>query len=325
MTPQRQSVFQYALFFVAAILSLATIASFIAASFGIFEMASHFPVQYGVGLVVLSCIFLWQKRFIVAWVVLVCACANGFILYPSFTEVHAQPHSSQLLHEETFLALLANVDHYNRDFGRLNELIQESQPDLIVLLEVDKRWMEGLTALGAEYSNRVVWPDPTTGIAILSREPIFHSQVSNTEGGNPWITAGIRMKGKELILIGAHPPAPVSRGNWELRNKQLETLSHHAATFQQAVLILGDLNITPWSPYFKKFLLQGRLTDWRSKFGWLPTWPAGIPLFWIPIDHVVTNIGVDIHEYVTGPDIGSDHYPILVKGSLRSVRAATRL
>lgn len=316
MKEKSQKSFQYVLFWSAGILSVATIASFLAAFFDAFEMASHFPVQYGIGLAGFSCIFLLQKRFIIALVLSLCAFANGVLWYIPFSEVHARTVSSGSQGNETFLALLANVDHNNRDYGRLNALIQSSQPDFIVLLEVDSPWMEGLSALGSQYSNRVLWPDKTTGIAVVSREPILHSEVSSTEAGHPWITVGIQIKGKELILIGAHPPAPVSVGNWKMRNRQLEKLSQQASMYTQSVMVLGDLNITPWSPYYKKFLRQGGLIDWRSKFGWLPTWPAGIPLLWIPIDHVLTSPSVAIEEYFTGPDIGSDHYPIFVKGFL---------
>jgi endonuclease/exonuclease/phosphatase (EEP) superfamily protein YafD len=57
---------------------------------------------------------------------------------------------------------------------------------------------------------------------------------------------------------------------------------------------------------------MSRLRDSREGFGIQPTWLSNKPLFMVPIDHVLVSEGINIHKRFTGPDIGSDHRPVIV-------------
>ena len=54
------------------------------------------------------------------------------------------------------------------------------------------------------------------------------------------------------------------------------------------------------------------LRDSSRGMGLQPTWPADIPLLWIPIDHCLYSDGIEIRGRRTGPDVGSDHFPLIV-------------
>ena len=43
-----------------------------------------------------------------------------------------------------------------------------------------------------------------------------------------------------------------------------------------------------------------------------PTWPTYNPLLWIPIDHCLVSPEIIVTDRQIGPDVGSDHYPIVV-------------
>jgi endonuclease/exonuclease/phosphatase (EEP) superfamily protein YafD len=98
-------------------------------------------------------------------------------------------------------------------------------------------------------------------------------------------------------------------------------------------IIIGDLNVTPWSYAFARLLHNAGLVDSEQGFGVQPTWsarlgPLGGPLLWpvqIPIDHCLHASEMATLARSTGPACGSDHYPLLVTLQLRSQRQSPRI
>ena len=60
-----------------------------------------------------------------------------------------------------------------------------------------------------------------------------------------------------------------------------------------------------------------RLHDSRLGCGIQPTWPAGRPLLWAPIDHCLVSKHVIVHSRRVSGNIGSDHYPVVIDFSIR--------
>ena len=79
------------------------------------------------------------------------------------------------------------------------------------------------------------------------------------------------------------------------------------------MIVIGDLNLTPWSPRFRALLDDGGLGDSRVGFGHHATWPVWFPLLLIPIDHVLADPEIKVYRREVGPAVGSDHYPVLVE------------
>jgi endonuclease/exonuclease/phosphatase (EEP) superfamily protein YafD len=76
--------------------------------------------------------------------------------------------------------------------------------------------------------------------------------------------------------------------------------------------LLGDLNVTPWSPYFQELLAATGLRDSARGWGLQPSWPTMSLLLRVPIDHCLISPELHVTERTLGPDIGSDHFPLLV-------------
>jgi endonuclease/exonuclease/phosphatase (EEP) superfamily protein YafD len=75
--------------------------------------------------------------------------------------------------------------------------------------------------------------------------------------------------------------------------------------------VLGDLNMTVWSPYYKSFVEKTKLHNTRTGFGILPTWPAQSPLLFIPLDHCLVSEDIKVLHTRTGRNVGSDHLPLI--------------
>jgi endonuclease/exonuclease/phosphatase family metal-dependent hydrolase len=77
-------------------------------------------------------------------------------------------------------------------------------------------------------------------------------------------------------------------------------------------IVMGDLNMSMWSPYYRKFIDRAKLRNTRQGFGIQPSWPTNLPLLQIPIDHCSITSKLKVSNNRIGKDIGSDHYPLIV-------------
>ena len=78
-------------------------------------------------------------------------------------------------------------------------------------------------------------------------------------------------------------------------------------------IVLGDLNITPYSPSYRKYFGSSRLRNAVAAEGWRPSWPSIFPVAWIPIDHVLVSEAISVKGVARGPFIWSDHFPIIAR------------
>ncbi len=112
-------------------------------------------------------------------------------------------------------------------------------------------------------------------------------------------------------MIAAHPLTPTTKSGFQQRNAQLEAMGRYVSRLPKPVLVIGDLNITMWSPFYQRFVGTAGLDNARSGFGILPTWPTFFPLLYIPIDHCLISPEIQVLKIRTGPDVGSDHLPLV--------------
>lgn len=101
--------------------------------------------------------------------------------------------------------------------------------------------------------------------------------------------------------------------NWHLRNEQLEEIAEFVRDKPGHVVVLGDLNVTPWSKSFQKFTESANLRDSRRGFGVNATWPAWLGGLGIPIDHCLVSEGIVVRNVETGESVGSDHRPLIAE------------
>ena len=106
---------------------------------------------------------------------------------------------------------------------------------------------------------------------------------------------------------------PISPAFAASRDRQLRAWARLAEL--QPTLLPGDLNATPWSRAFNHLDALGL----RRATGLAPTWPAALRGFaGIPIDHVLASRHWMRIDSSRGPDLGSDHAPVLARVTLSS-------
>lgn len=118
-------------------------------------------------------------------------------------------------------------------------------------------------------------------------------------------------------LLGVHTAVP-SRTR---QASQLEWLIARRLATQGAVILAGDLNMTPWSYRMQRLLAA---TGLRRHATFLRSWPTGgqlgLPTPALLIDHVLTTPDIRTVSIETGPYLGSDHLPVIARLRLPGTR-----
>jgi endonuclease/exonuclease/phosphatase (EEP) superfamily protein YafD len=189
-------------------------------------------------------------------------------------------------------------------------------------MEVNERWMTVLSPLHTNYPHRLsAVREDDFGIALFSRIPLTNETVvdiGNTEV--PSIIADIAVNEQTIHLVGTHPLPPGSPAYARLRNDQLVALANHVHNQKSPVILFGDLNVTPWSPYFADLLKHGGLQDTSQGRGLLGSWPAWLPGLRIPLDHCLISDPIRVINKQLGPGVGSDHLPVVVELQIPDTR-----
>ncbi|HIE65698.1 MAG: endonuclease/exonuclease/phosphatase family protein [Nitrospira sp.] len=279
------------------------------------ELSTHFRLQYFIAsLLVTGAFFLrheWQ------WLVLgfIAIGINGVGVLPWHL---ASPDRSVAGESPSLRLFHSNVLSSNKQYSRLMALVSEEKPDIVFLQETNQRWLDALEPLKEDFPYFFSSPgSDDLGIALFSRIPLSQSEIIDL--GDP-IAPSIHIKfsfqDKQISLLTTHLSSPRLGSNFQARNSQLEQLARFAKMLPLPAIIIGDLNVTKWSPYYRKFVKDSGLISVREGFGLLPTWPVFLPFMMIPIDHGFVTEGLKVVGVKTGRSIGSDHLPLIVDISL---------
>jgi endonuclease/exonuclease/phosphatase (EEP) superfamily protein YafD len=203
----------------------------------------------------------------------------------------------------------------NQKYDAVVQLVRSEQPDVITLTEMTPQWVSALKKRLPDYTTEF---DETIfgGAAIFSR--VQMTQLPTPAGMRRYGVRGdLAIDGHHVLLIASHPPAPWRIRGWQIRNREFMRLAEDVhANNGTPIIIAGDLNCTPWSMYFSG-LLQSGLADSEQGNGPQPSWSTHMPLPLVPIDHCLHTPDVVITGRHLGPNIGSDHLPLIVTAAIR--------
>ena len=294
---------------VGAVVSVFSLLGFLGQFNWVLDLCSHFRVQYVITLSILGILLLVLHCRITAIAFLLVAGVNATQILPLFFGGRITvPKGTHVLR-----VMLLNVNTNTGDPRLVKLAIQEANPDIIVLEEISTRWMEELAWLKTSYPYSITRPrEDNFGIGCFCKEPLVEGEIAYLGVVRiPTILARIRTKGFLLRIVATHPTPPTSREYSMWRNRQLDLLPSVLGS-QSPVILVGDLNVTPWNSHFRTLLLRSGLRDSSRGQGFHPTWPNDHPFLRIPIDHILHSPDLMVVERRVGRDVASDHYPVIV-------------
>jgi endonuclease/exonuclease/phosphatase (EEP) superfamily protein YafD len=206
-----------------------------------------------------------------------------------------------------------NVFIQNDQYETIKKTIESLDADVLLLIEVTPEHRKGLESLSKSYPYSLWAPrNNTQGLAILSRVPGTRSRELSI-GPSQMLALEIRIPAGENIdvpisILGVHTASPNEQGRFRVRDQQLADIANWVKQSPGESIVLGDMNITPWSVAFKELRSSTGLVDSRRYRGYYATWPCGLGIVGIPIDHGLVSRGLKIIDRECGfPTIDSDH------------------
>ena len=160
--------------------------------------------------------------------------------------------------------------------------------------------------------------------ALFSRWPMVNRRIHDlgyVEGKIIEVTLAPADGNIPVRILALHPGAPRSPVLWGLRNATLEFIAAEVSSSSLPhQIVIGDVNVSPWSPFFRNLVRNSGLQDGVSGHGYIPSWSAFTAnnlmrvLSSAYIDHCLVSPSIVLRAKGQRLIEGSDH--LLIENSL---------
>lgn len=289
------------------IAGLLTIAGFLGRFYWRFDVVANFPIQYAIALLITAILLYKDKKRLWSAVSLILAMINLIIIVP-FLPVKQNTKSN-----DSFRVMLINVNTSSGKPEKVVKLIKRLSPDTVVLEEVDGNWISAIKAVSNDYPFQITAPrDDNFGIALLSRVPIRNQKILKQGFADiPTVYAELETNSVTYKIIGTHPLPPASSEYAKDMHSHLDELANLIPKIGGNIILVGDLNNTPWTYRFRRFTRNSGLKNASSWHGINPSWPSFAGPFGIPIDHCLYRGDIQPISIFKAGNTGSDHSSII--------------
>ena len=217
---------------------------------------------------------------------------------------------------QTISLIAANVKKSNRDYARLVQLARETNADILMALETDAEWVEGLSILADSYPHAMTQPyDNGYGMAVYSKYPLEEASFRELVVEKvPSLRTRVTLpSGEAFRLYVVHPEPPVPYQDTEGRDAELGAIGLEVKDDPLPAIVTGDLNDVAWSITTRRFQKVSGLLDPRVGRGFYNTFSARSWLMRWPLDHLFHDPRFRLIEMRRLKDIKSDHFPMYFK------------
>jgi endonuclease/exonuclease/phosphatase (EEP) superfamily protein YafD len=224
-----------------------------------------------------------------------------------------------------------NVLKYKADHQSLIEMLHREDADIVALEEISVPLFLQIRkdpVLLKKYPSYA--GTGRGGQAIFSHWPIQRSKTVMTAYDTYILVVEVKTPlgasdTRPLTILVMHPPHPTSLRLHKNQTGVFNVVASWKSRHQGPLLVIGDLNATPYNLNFQAFLRTMNLQDPQKTLGLAPSWPSMLPEgLRIPIDHVLytPDLLMTTHRFL--PSTGSDHLPVYVELYRRQTKAPVK-
>ncbi|QDV44671.1 Endonuclease/Exonuclease/phosphatase family protein [Stieleria neptunia] len=317
-TPKRSSGLTEAVVALARLASLAvllvTFATLFARWFWVSDLLANLRTQQLIAIVAVIALCTLVRQSRLAWIAAAC-----FLVHFASIFVQLIPDPTTGPGGEPSLRVMTmNVLTGNRSYRQIVEEIRDVDPDVVAILELSRGLDDHLSdRLSLQYPHALTRPEDhgNFGIGIYSKHPFADAHAFELNED----IASIEAECLGYRLIATHPLPPMGARGFRSRNEHLALLAERIdrgrkRVPEQPIIVMGDLNVTPWSPHFGEFERRSGLRRAKQGLAVTPTWYAGGSRFpmGLVLDHILISPSLECASYRVGPGIGSDHRSVSV-------------
>ena len=303
----------------ALLIGVVSLVGFFGKWYWVFDLATSFRPQYAVGLLAAGTALLLRNWPRLGWAILIMGLANLAYVAPMFWGKQNVPPESPRLR-----VVSINVHGQNHEYDKVTEFLNRVDADVVFLHETNRLWEAALSEAIAggrlPYQQHRSRPDHLifSTLTLTKESPSEVISHGWAEREARAMEVVVSLEETEVTLLGIHPLAPTNGRRAALRDAQFEFIADRVQKTPGPIMVAGDFNATPWSHVFGPLAHAGLRNSQRG-YGLSASFPVrGNFLTRIPIDHLLHSSHLVVVDRWLGPDIGSDHFPLVVDLALNS-------
>lgn len=290
------------------LLAAITLFSLLAQRLWIADILCNFRVQYVLLFAAAIACLLLLRRWKTVFVFAVFLAINAAFIW------NYLPTTIPVRTDKSLRIMCANVLSSNLNYEAMAKTIAEGDPHVVAIIEVSPAIAEYFETNATKYPYRhFLARKGNFGIGIMSRVPLTKVETLLSDPLNlPSYRISLESDGKTYQLIATHPIPPIGSVKTINRDSQLLQMAG-SFTQEDNRILMGDFNMTPWSPRFHEVLSKGNLVDSGAGFGLTPTWTVFPTLLGgIRIDHILVSPSIKTNNHRVLEIPGSDHCAVVI-------------
>ncbi len=201
-----------------------------------------------------------------------------------------------------------NVWRHNQQLNRVANWLASEDADIVVLQEISDPSAAALRPVLAERYPHI-YDCGCNELVVASKRPWLEAGGIGRTDSHPsvsWLRFADDHDGTWLFmgLRTAYPMRPLQQA------RHYRWIEHEVLRTAEPKVLAGDFNLTPWSLQLQYFAWA---TGLRRHGTWSRSWDArsGLRPRLLLIDNVFASPSINSLGFETGPDLGSDHLPII--------------
>ena len=209
--------------------------------------------------------------------------------------------------------LAGNVLQTNSRYTDFVKEIKHFDPDLVLVMESDKEWEDGLSEIEVTYPHNVkVALENFYGMHLYSKIALENVEVKyQIEDDKPSIFFDYPLHGNASIhfcCLHPAPPSPTENETSKERDAELMLTGKRIRTLDQPTVVCGDMNDVVWSRTTRLFKKMTGMVDPRIGRGFFSTYNANYFFLRFPLDHLFHTKDLYVGKMQRSKYFGSDHY-----------------
>lgn len=282
-----------------------------------FRTADFVRLQSLVIQVLLFGLFLYFEKIytVFSWILLSTQVSS--IVYQAFKVF---PYSSifprRRSHDATdgHVSILAgNVLQTNTEYPKFLEEVKRFDPDLVLAMETNKDWENGLSEIEQKYPFSVKVPlENFYGMHLYSKIKLDNIEVKyQIEDDKPSIFFEFPTEGNPSIFfccLHPAPPSPTENETSKERDAELMLTGKKIRELDKPAVVCGDMNDVVWSRTTRLFKKMTGMIDPRVGRGFFSTFHAGYYFLRFPLDHLFHTRDLYVGKMIRSKNFGSDHF-----------------
>lgn len=212
-----------------------------------------------------------------------------------------------------FSIFAANVLQTNSSYGKLIDIINEFDPDIVLTMEANKDWETALKEIESVYPYSEKIPlENFYGMLLYSKQKL-HNVTSKfqIEDDVPSIFFEYEIEPNTNVFFAClhpAPPSPTENETSKERDAELMLTGKMIRELDMPTVVCGDMNDVVWSRTTRLFKKMTNMIDPRIGRGFFPTYHAGYRFMRFPLDHLFHTKDLYVKEMMRSRNFDSDHF-----------------